>query len=53
MVRELEEGVMNIYIYMFVFWNVTGIYNKDREFWRSVTDFDFISLYETWVEEAG
>jgi len=28
-----------------------GIINKDKEFWRFLKEFDFISLYETWVEE--
>lgn len=27
--------------------------NKDREFWKYVIDFDFISLSETWMNEEG
>lgn len=31
----------------FLFWNVAGIGNKDREFWRYIKEFDFIILCET------
>lgn len=31
----------------FVFWNVAGIGNKDKEFWRYIKRFEFISLSET------
>jgi len=34
-----------------LFWNVAGIVNKDKEFWRFIEGFDFVSLCETWVEE--
>jgi len=34
-----------------LFWNVAGIGNKDREWWRYIVGFDFISLSETWVDE--
>lgn len=33
-----------------LFWNSVGI-NKDRECWKFIKEFDFISLCETWVEE--
>jgi len=36
-----------------LFWNVAGIGNKDREWWRYIIGFDFISLSETWVDEKG
>lgn len=34
-----------------LFWNVMGIGNKDREFWRYIRGYDFISLSETWMEK--
>lgn len=37
----------------FVFWNVAGIGNKDKEFWRYIKGFEFISLSETWVDERS
>lgn len=36
-----------------VFWNVAGLYNKDKEFWEYIREFDVVSLSETWVEEKG
>lgn len=36
-----------------IFWNVAGVYNKDKEFWRYIRKFDMVSLSETWVEEKG
>lgn len=36
-----------------IFWNVAGIYSKDREFWDYVEGMDFVSLSETWVETGG
>jgi len=36
-----------------LFWNVAGIGNKDRDWWRYIIGFDFISLSETWVDEKG
>jgi len=32
---------------------VAGIGNKDREWWRYIIGYDFISLSETWVDEKG
>ena len=35
----------------FLFWNVAGLTNKDRDFWRYICNMDFVSLSETWVGE--
>lgn len=35
----------------FVFWNMAGVGNKDRDFWNYIKGFDFISLSETWMDE--
>lgn len=35
-----------------MFWNVTGIINKNIDFWNFVKDKDLISLNETWLEEG-
>lgn len=32
-------------------WNVAGLYNKDRQFWEYVENFDYIGLIETWVDK--
>lgn len=32
---------------------MAGIGNKDKEFWKYIKNFDFISLCETWVEEKA
>lgn len=37
----------------FVFWNVARIGNKDKEFWRYIKRFEFISLNETWIGEKS
>lgn len=34
-----------------LFWNVAGLERQDKEFWRFIKDFDFVSLCETWVNE--
>jgi len=34
-----------------LFWNVTGIGNKD--WWKYIIEFDFISLSEIWMDEKG
>lgn len=31
-------------------WNTAGL-KKDKDFWRYIKDFEFVSLVETWVEE--
>lgn len=36
-----------------VFWNVTGIGNKDGDFWKGLADWNVMCLLETWVEERG
>lgn len=28
------------------FWNVAGLFNKDKEFWEFIMDSDFVSLSE-------
>lgn len=34
-----------------LFWNVAGVGNKDEKFWEFVSSFDYISMFETWLEE--
>lgn len=36
-----------------MFWNTAGLFNKDKEFWKYIGKFDFISLCETWLEKEG
>lgn len=36
-----------------VFWNVAGLGNKDKEFWKGLAEWNVIVLLETWVEEKG
>lgn len=33
------------------FWNVAGLGNKDREFWKRLEGWDVMVLMETWIEE--
>lgn len=33
-----------------VFWNVAGLKNKDRDFWRRLSDWEMIVLSETWLD---
>lgn len=35
------------------FWNVVGLGNKDKEFWKGLKEWDVMVLIETWVEEKG
>lgn len=35
------------------FWNVPGLMNKDKEFWRKLNEWQVILLMETWVDEKG
>lgn len=35
------------------FWNVAGFGNKDKEFWKSLKEWDVMVLMETWVEEKS
>lgn len=30
-----------------LFWNVAGLGNKDKDFWKYIESFDFVSLSET------
>jgi len=47
--REKEEiGVRKI-----AFWNVAGVGNKDREFWKGIVEWDVVVLLETWLEKKG
>ncbi|KYN17233.1 hypothetical protein ALC57_10453 [Trachymyrmex cornetzi] len=34
-----------------IFWNTAGVNNKDKEFWKYIGKFEFVSLCETWLEE--
>ena len=43
--RRKRRGKIEI-----LFWNVAGLVNKDRDFWRYIREFDFVSLSETWVD---
>lgn len=33
-----------------MFWNVPGVFNKDKGFWKFIKDYGVVSLSETWVE---
>ncbi|KMQ86812.1 hypothetical protein RF55_14089 [Lasius niger] len=35
------------------FWNVAGIRNKDRGFWKRIEEWDVIILMETWADSKG
>lgn len=47
--QNTEEKGENIL--KFGFWNMAGLYNKDRQFWDYIKSFDYIGLIETWVDE--
>jgi len=36
-----------------VFWNVAGITNKDKEFWKGIKEWDVIIMMETWLDKKG
>jgi hypothetical protein len=36
-----------------LFWNVAGLNNKDREFWRELGKWEIVVLVEMWLDEAG
>lgn len=36
-----------------VFWNVADLKNKDRDFWRRLSDWEMIVLSETWLDNKG
>lgn len=42
--RELSKKIK------VVFWNISGLANKDEEFWKTVERWYIIFLSETWVE---
>jgi len=37
-------------VYKIAFWNVAGLLNKDKEFWRGLEEWDVMCLCETWVD---
>lgn len=39
--------------YKMGFWNITGIGNKDMDFWEVIKEWDIIFLLETWLDERG
>ncbi|XP_025073109.1 uncharacterized protein LOC112552323, partial [Pogonomyrmex barbatus] len=49
--RKEEEMEEENFLKM-CFWNVAGLYNKDRQFWKYIERFDFVGLTETWVDET-
>lgn len=51
MQNETFKNVNNISKYLFQ--NVTGLGNKDKDFWNYIVVADFISLSETWVESKN
>lgn len=52
--RNRKEKVMVIKVgRKLIFWNISGATNKDKEFWKYIKDFDFVSLSETWLDENG
>lgn len=48
-----RNGKLNRKRRKLIFWNIAGLGNKDKEFWKYVKGFDFVSLSETWVDEKG
>ena len=36
-----------------MFWNVAGLRNKDRNFWKEISEWDVVVLTETWTEMKG
>lgn len=46
--EEGEEGMFKI-----AFWNVAGLSNKDRDFWKGLNGWEVMILMETWVDEKG
>jgi len=42
------EGIIKI-----AFWNVAGLKNKDKEFWKGIREWDVVILMETWVDRKG
>lgn len=36
-----------------IFWNVAGVGNKGKDFWKFIMNYDFISMSETWVDKEN
>lgn len=36
-----------------VFWNVAGLRNKDKDFWKGLKDWDIMLFMETWMDRKG
>jgi len=34
-----------------MFWNIAELWNKDKDFWKGLENWDVIILSETWLEE--
>jgi len=34
-----------------MFWNIARLWNKDKDFWKGLENWDVIILSETWLEE--
>jgi len=34
-----------------MFWNIAGLWNKDKDFWKGLENWNVIILSETWLEE--
>lgn len=39
--------------YKVVFWNVAGLGNKGRDFWKEVKEWHIIIMSEMWLEKKG
>ncbi|TGZ46012.1 hypothetical protein DBV15_12046 [Temnothorax longispinosus] len=46
-----NEGEKRWKTFVAGFWNVAGLFNKDRQFWKHIENYDAIGLTETWVDE--
>ena len=46
--RDVKRGV-----YKIAFGNIAGAENKDRDFWKSIEEWDVIVVCETWLERKG
>jgi len=46
--KKENEGYIKV-----AFWNVAGLGNKDKQFWKGLEEWDVMVLVETWVEERG
>jgi len=44
-IGKREEG------WKVMFWNIAGLWNKDKDFWIELENWDVIILSETWLEE--